>query len=72
MLGIAEVPGGVSQIKLNLKPPISIYSTRTQKCPLSWSSHKSAHAPVLIASIPLMMSSVMSAFPHCVITTHVE
>ena len=62
----------MSWIKLNLKLPISIYSIRTQKHPLSQSPHKSACAPVLIASIPLMMSSMTSAFPYCVITACVE
>ena len=55
----------VSRIKLNPKPPVSNYSIRTRKHPLSWSPCESAHAPVLITSIPLMTSSMMSAFPYC-------
>ena len=44
----------VSQIKLIHKLPVSIYSIKTQKHPLLWSPHDSAHTLVLIASITLM------------------
>ena len=62
----------MSWIWLNLKTSLPIFGIRTQIRPLSQIPHKSAHAPLLIASIPLMMSSVTSTFPYCVITTHVQ
>ena len=61
----------MSWIQLICKLPVSIYSIRTQKCPLSQSPHESACTLVLITSITLMTFIIMSN-SHFASSPHVQ
>ena len=51
---------------------VSIFNIRTWTHLLLQIPHESAHAHLLIASIPLMMSNVTSSILYCVIAAHAE